>query len=275
MNLQLPSEFKSYKPNITFNIDTPKFIVKIAETPEELLNVFHLRHNVFHKERRGVVLEPQISTDEFDIYADQLIVINKDNNQVVGTYRLISSLFNSNDQFCNWNLFDMGEFINKKTGNGIEMEWACLHKEVRISRTIHYLWLGLAKYFRQTNSNYMFGQVNVLNSNPEEMACIYNTLLDNQVVDTTLIVHPKKKHAVKSFNQLLLKEKSNQEKLEKLSRLFLWYLKLGARVHGHPVFSAEFDKYGFLLSLDFKNIANLKLLSHYEDAVQLKKNLST
>ena len=275
MKLHLPPEFKSYKPNITFKIDTPKFTVKIAESKEELLNVFHLRHNVFHKERSGLTLKSQISTDEFDIYADQLIVIDKNNNQVVGTYRLISSLFNSKEQFCNWNLFDMREFINKKIGNGIEMEWACLHKDVRTSRTIHYLWLGLAKYFRQTNSNYMFGQVNVLNSNPEEVACIYNTLLDNQVVDTTFIVHPKKEHAVKNFAQLLLKKKSNQEKLSKLSRLFLWYLKLGARVHGHPVFNAEFDKYGFLLSLDFKNIANLKLLSHYEDAVQLKKSLST
>ncbi len=101
MNLRLPSEFKSYKPNITFNIDTPKFIVKVAETPEELLGVSHLRHNVFQKEWRGVVLEPQISTDEFDIYGEQLIVISKNNNQVVGFYRLTSSIFNSSPHFCN------------------------------------------------------------------------------------------------------------------------------------------------------------------------------
>ncbi len=124
----------------------------------------------------------------------------------------------------------MRNFIREKTGNGVEMEWACLHKNVRTSRTIHYLWLGLAKYFRQTHSNYMFGQVHILDSNPEEIACIYNTFLKNKIVDTTLIVHPKKEHAVKNFDQLLLKEKSNQEKLEKLSRLFLWYLKLGTRV---------------------------------------------
>ena len=275
MKLHLPAEFKSYKPNITFNIDTPKFIVKIAETNSELLDVFHLRHNVFHKERRGVTLEPQICIDAFDIYADQLIVVSKDNNQVVGTYRLISSIFNSENRFSNGEVFEIQDFISKKTGNGIEMEWACLHKDVRTSRTIHYLWLGLAKYFRQTNSNYMFGQVNVLNSNSEEAAGIYNTLLENKIIDTTLMVYPRKEYAVKNFDQLLLNAKTDQKKLLKLSRLFLWYLKLGARVHGYPIFLSEFDSYGFLLSLDFKNMANLRLLNHYEDAVQLKKNLNT
>ena len=109
----------------------------------------------------------------------------------------------------------------------------------------------------------------------EEAACIYNTFLENKVIDTTLMVYPRKEYAVRNFNQLLLNAKPDQKKLLKLSRIFLWYLKLGAKVHGHPAFLSEFDSYDFLLSLDFKHIANLRLLNHYEDAVWLKKNLGT
>ena len=77
MNLKLPSEFKSYKPKVSFCIEEGNFIIKIAETQEELMKAFHLRHNVFCKERKNITLPSQLSIDEFDIYRDQLLIIKK------------------------------------------------------------------------------------------------------------------------------------------------------------------------------------------------------
>jgi len=273
MILRLPSKFKSYKPNVIFYINSQNFAVKTAETKEELLGAFKLRHDVFFKERKGVILESGLGIDEFDIYADQLIILNKSNNNVAGTYRLISSKFNDPAHFGNWKYFNISDFLNKKQGNVVEMEWACTHESVRNSQAIHHIWLGLGKYFRNTFSRYMFGQINVLHIKAEEAACIYKTFLENQLVDTEAIVYPIKPYLVDGFEQILSCTKSDQKILSKISRLFVWYLKLGAKIHGHPIFDPEFNSYGFFISLDFKHIENPKLVNRYEDAVYLKDHL--
>ena len=271
----LPQEFGDYKPSVSFHIDTKKFIIKTAETEQELLGVFHLRHNVFYKERKGVSFESQLSIDEHDFHADHLIIVDKNDCKVKGSYRLISSKFKGYDHFCNWKYFDIHEFLykKKKESGFVEMEWACTHKEIRSSQAIHFIWLGMAKYFREVFSRYMFGQVNVLNISAEEAACIYNTFIDEGVVDKTSLVVPTKEYTVSGMDKMLLNIKSDQKSLMKISRLFKWYLKLGARVHGQPIFDPEFNSYGFFISVDFKNIQHPQLVNHYENAVYLRDNL--
>lgn len=271
----LPEEFEHYKPSVSFHIDTEKFIIKTAETEQELLGVFHLRHNVFYKERKGVSFESQLSIDEHDIHADHLILIDKNSYQVKGSYRFIPSKFKGYDYFCNWKYFDIHEFLHKKKRESgfVEMEWACTHKELRSSQAIHCMWLGMARYFREVFSRYMFGQVNVLNIGVEEAACIYNTFMDQGVVDKTSLVVPTKRYTVVGLDKKLLNIKPDQKSLAKISRLFKWYLKLGARVHGQPMFDPEFNSYGFFLSIDFKNIKYPQLVNHYKNAVYLRDNL--
>ena len=271
----LPQEFGDYKPSVSFHIDTEKFIIKTAETEQELLGVFHLRHNVFYKERKGVSFESQLSFDEHDIHADHLIIIDKSNYQVRGSYRFIPSKFKGYEHFCNWQYFDLHGFLHKKKKESgfVEMEWACTHKELRSSQAIHCIWLGMARYFKAVFSKYMFGQVNVLNIDVEAAACIYNTFIDTGIVDTTSLVVPTKKYAVSGMDKMLLNIKSDPKSLMKISRLFKWYLKMGARVHGQPMFDPEFNSYGFFLSMDFKNIKSPQLVNHYKDAVYLRDNL--
>ena len=282
MDLKLPKEFESYKPKVSFCIDGGNFLIKIAETKEELIGAFHLRHNVFYKERKGLTLPSQISTDEFDIHGDQLIIINKENDQVVGAYRFIPSQGQTSaEYFCNKKFFDISPFVNKTKGyNSVEMEWACTDKSIRASRAIHYLWLGMARYFRTTFSKYLCGQVNVLNSSVEEVACIYQTFLEQKMTQcggggkgTESLVFPTPAYTIKGFNKMLSKAQADTKYLFKISRLFVWYLKMGAKVHGPPMFDPEFNSYGFFMSLDFKHIKNLQLINRYEDAIWLRDHL--
>ena len=155
----------------------------------------------------------------------------------------------------------------------MEMGRACTHKSLRGSQAIHHIWLGLAKYFRQTLSRYMFGCVSVINTFPEYVACVYKTFLELEKVDEQVPVWPLEKSAVKSFDELVLKSKADKECLLKLPRLFLWYLNIGVKIHGPPAFDPEFESYDFFISLDLKYIKNPKLVSRYEDAVYLKSKL--
>jgi len=268
--LQLPKEFNSYKPHVTFQIDTEVFTIKTAETKKELTEVFKLRNNTFYKERKNLPPSDHLKIDPFDIHADQLIILNKNDQKVVGTYRLIPSSFVPTKHFGNWDFFDMSHFLNNKMDTIIEMEWACIQKNFRGVKAIHHIWLGLARYFQQTKSRYMCGQVNILKSSAEEVACIYNIFLDKQLLDKENLVFPKKKYAISNFDELISKNPANKKSWKKLSRLFLWYLKLGAKIHGYPIYDPDFNSYGFFISLDFKNMKHTKLIKRYKDAAYLK-----
>ena len=271
MNLHLPKEFNTYKPNVTFNISSEYFTVKIAETKEELLGAFKLRNSVFYEEWTGQSSESGLDIDEYDLHADHLVVIKTDTKEVVGTYRLIATKFNN--RFYTESEFNINDFLNKKIGDKVEMGRACTHKSLRGSKAIHQIWLGLAKYFRETFSRYMFGCVSIVDTQVEYIARVYNTFLEKELIDREAFVSAVDKYQIADFDKWLLKSKPDQNSILKLPRLFLWYLSLGIKIHGPPVFDPAFKSYDFFISLDFKNIKNPKLVNRYADAVYLRNKL--
>ncbi len=271
MNLHLPKEFNTYKPNVTFNIESEQFIVKVAQTKRELLGAFKLRNSVFYEEWTGQSSETGLDIDEYDPQADHLVVIQKNTQEVVGTYRFICSCFG--DTFYTEKFYDITTFKNEILHNKVEMGRACTHSSLRGSQAIHHIWLGLARYFRLTVSKYMFGCVSIINTSPEYVASVYKTFLELGKVDKQVPVLPLEEFAVQSFDELLLRSESDEKSLLKLPRLFLWYLNIGVKIHGPPAFDPEFKSYDFFITLDFKNIGNEKLINRYEDAVYLRNKL--
>ena len=138
---------------------------------------------------------------------------------------------------------------------------------------IHFIWLGLSKYFRKTFSRYMFGCVSVIDTTAEYVASVQNTLQEKKILDESAVTSPLPEYEISSFQHLLLKNKASAGSLLKLPRLFSWYLTLGAKVHGQPVYDPEFSSYDFFITLDFKNIRKATLINRYEDAVYLKNHL--
>ena len=267
----LPDQFQSYKPSIYFNIDSKNFLVKIAETEEELLGAFKLRNNILYKKWTGKLHPSGLDIDKYDSLADHLIVIQKSTNQVVGTYRFIAKKLHS--QFYNENLFHLKGFLDKKIGNKIEVGRACTHQSLRGSIAIHHIWLGLAKYFRETLSRYMFGRVGISKSSPEYIVSVYKTLVEKKLVTLDTDVYPLEDYKIPNFKKLFSEVQTDEKSLLKLPRLFLWYLNIGAEIHGAPIFYPKFKSYYFFMSLDFKKIKNPKLVNQYKDAVYLKDNL--
>ena len=66
MSLHLPSEFDSYKPQVSFNIKSEQFTVKTAETKKELLGAFRLRNSVFYEEWTGKSSPTGLDIDKYD-----------------------------------------------------------------------------------------------------------------------------------------------------------------------------------------------------------------
>ena len=115
MTLKLPKDFQPYKPYVNFLIESDSFYIKIAETEQELLGAFHLRHNIFYKEKMGKVLDSKLDVDYFDKYADHLVIINKTTKKVMGTCRFTSSLYRN--KYYIQTFFNIDSFLENNKNN--------------------------------------------------------------------------------------------------------------------------------------------------------------
>ena len=68
------------------------YIIKTAETPHELIESFKLRHEVFNQEFRGIEGNG-LDCDEFDYHFDHLVIVHKNSESIIGTYRLNRSTY--------------------------------------------------------------------------------------------------------------------------------------------------------------------------------------
>ncbi|MBY0316314.1 MAG: GNAT family N-acetyltransferase, partial [Bdellovibrionales bacterium] len=99
----------SHRCKYPFEIDTEDFLIKTAQTIEDIHNAQRLRHKIFLEEGLGKSHETGLDFDEYDAIADHLMIIDKKTNEAVGTYRLICSRFS--EKFYSQSEFALDEFL--------------------------------------------------------------------------------------------------------------------------------------------------------------------
>jgi putative hemolysin len=117
--------------------------VTTAQNGRDLREALELRHEVFIREWQGRSTFTHLDVDDYDFHADHLIIKDKRSEEVVGTYRLLSSRFT--DRFYSASEFSMDTF-QVFPGTKLEMGRACVHKDYRDGRSIDLLWKGLTQY---------------------------------------------------------------------------------------------------------------------------------
>ena len=138
--------------------------LRLAETAEDLRAAQTLRFLVFNLELNEG-LESSFSTlrdeDPFDAICDHLLVENKTNGEIVGTYRLQSgSVAMKNRGFYSEQEFDFTPFrpIHEQI---VELGRACVHSDHRSLPVIGLLWQGISDYARQVGARYLVGRQNI------------------------------------------------------------------------------------------------------------------
>src|SRR5690606_22570614 len=119
----------------------------------ELLKILQLRHDIFVKEWQGRKTYHGLDVDNYDFAGDHLMIIDKSNNEVVGTYRLLCSKFT--DRFYSQSEFHMDEFLRWPVVK-LELGRACVHPQYRDGSTIDLLWKGLTRYIDEVEARYLF-----------------------------------------------------------------------------------------------------------------------
>jgi len=250
---------------VPLNLEFNNFLVKIAENEEEKTAAQRLRFEVFNLEMNEGLSsswETGLDRDQYDEHADHLIVIDKNNNKVVGTYRmLIKSRVIGNGGFYSEGEFDLAN-LKKLPVEILEMGRSCVHKDYRTNGVINLLWAGIAKYLELTQVKYMFGCGSLHTHNVDEVSQVYTYLKSKYYADEKYRVYPLDKFSVKG-----LKDNVNISDtrgiLKKLPPLLKGYFRLGAVICGEPALDTEFGTTDFFILLPTDRITK-RYQNHYK-----------
>lgn len=251
------NRIKNFTAHIPILIDKKNFIVKTADSPEELLEALRLRHDVFLTELLKRRKKSGLDKDKFDKTCDHLIIIDKRINSIIGTYRLQSSLHTK--KYYTATEFHM-RHINRLPGNKLELGRACVHPDHRNGVTIALLWEGIVAYIEASHSSYLFGCSSIKTMDKDEIKQIYYYLKQCGHLSDDHRVRPKGKFKVPGFkrqvhrNPQLLEIIEHQLMRDKIPSLLSSYLKVGAKVCGAPALDKSFKCIDFLTLMNVEDI---------------------
>ncbi|MGW0567516.1 GNAT family N-acetyltransferase [Streptomyces tauricus] len=126
---------------------------------DEIREAQQLRHLVFTAEFGPHLssLGSGLDIDEYDEYADHLIVRENRSGMIVGTYRMMPPRCAAlvGDRFGD-RTFDLGP-LDPIAADLVETGRSCVHPDHRNGEVIHLIWSGIGQYMRRTGHRWLGG----------------------------------------------------------------------------------------------------------------------
>lgn len=248
--VRLSPRFITYSPRFNVNIETNRYQLKTATSMDELIKTFRLRNHVFKNDPL------KLDYDHLDHQCDHLLIIDKTDDCVVGTYRLIfGPTFYSDAEF------KLGSF-KQLEGEKLELGRACIIEDHRNGSVIDLLWKGIGKYQELTQAQYLFGCSSIFTVNPKEMSALMAQMKNKGRHLDHLSIRP-----TNDFIHAGLEQSCNEPITATLPPLLASYFMAGAKVHGVPAFDKDFDCFDWLTILDINELSSSykrRYFSHLE-----------
>ena len=242
---------------VSIEIDSNRYILKTIDSLDELRTALRLRYKVFIQETLKKCRPIQMDVDHFDTIADHLIVIHKETNQVVGTYRLISSFFSN--EFYSQTEFELSDFLKQKE-RMLELGRACIHPEHRSGLTLALLWKGIRQYMEAAKIQIMFGCTSLNTTNPDKAYALSSYLRASKNNYRRFKISPLPSFQIPELSQKLNSEieevdaKILEEGESLVPTLLKSYLKAGSRVVLEPAYDEAFQCFDFFTILDIREL---------------------
>jgi putative hemolysin len=220
-----------------------KFTVSLANGKAETREAQRLRFRVFAEEM-GARLpnsEAGIDHDMFDPFCDHLLVRDTDNNEVVGTHRILRpERAKQIGGYYAENEFDLTRLANLRS-RMVEVGRSCVHPEYRCGAVIPLLWSSLAQYMQTHHYEYLMGCASIsMADGGHAAASIYNKLKYDSLAPMEWRVFPRHPLHLAGLNNDLRAA---------LPPLINGYMRAGASVCGDPAWDPDFNTADLLLLL--------------------------
>jgi len=216
--------------------------------------------------------ETGLDIDRFDMVCEHLLVEDKTNRRVVGTYRMQSGdTAGRHLGYYSEREFILGpyELLRPEI---LELGRASIDRDHRTPEVLTLLWRGIAQYASDMGLRYLLGCSSLNSNDPAEGWQMYRQLENFRVSPEfetapteafACLAEPLERHA-----QPFLSEQANGENRSaaeestqgtavsvKVPKLLKTYLAIGARIAAPPAWDREFRTIDFLTLLDMKMLS--------------------
>lgn len=248
--------------------DTPRihaevgrYRLRLAEGAADREAACRLRFRVFNIEL-GEGLERSyatgIDTDHFDVFCEHLLVEDKADGRVVGTYRMQSGTTAA----MNLGYYSAQEFefapYEPLRRDILELGRASIAREHRSPEVLTLLWRGIAQYANEMGLRYLVGCSSLTSKDPLEGWQMYRELARYRVSPEFETVPTREYECPTGRTAEMAQPVAAREDgsvTKPVPKLLKTYLTIGARICAPPAWDREFG------TIDFLTLLDLKLLS--------------
>lgn len=213
----------------------PRFEVRFATTPDEILATQKLRYRVFAGEL-GAQIDggvDGIDYDQFDPFCRHLMVVEPDSGRIVACTRILTDRHApAAGGFYSASEFDLA-MLDALPGRMMEIGRTCVDAQFRSGAVIAILWQGIAAFIVNEGYDYLFGCASI---GLEDGGAAAHAILD-QIRARHLA--PASQH-VRPYIRLPAADGRATDK-PKMPPLLKAYLSLGAKACGEPYWDRDFN----------------------------------
>jgi putative hemolysin len=243
-----------------------RYRVRLAETVEDRDAACRLRFKVFNIEL-GEGLESSyrtgLDTDQFDLFCEHLLVEDKTDKRIVGTYRMQSGTTAAkNLGYYSEQEFSFAPYERLRDGI-LELGRASIDRDHRTPEVLTLLWRGIAQYATDMGLRYLIGCSSINSQDPATGWQMYRQLEHYKVppefetVPTAAYACPTEQEGAPAQPSPSPDGAPSPETAQvKVPKLLKTYLAIGARIGGPPAWDREFGTIDFLTFLDLKLLSS-------------------
>jgi putative hemolysin len=232
------------RPEVLLEFGT--YAVRLAMTERERLEAYRLRFEIFNLELNEGLMSAYtdgLDKDQFDAVCEHLLVEDKRDGKIIGTYRLQrGDVAGQNFGYYSEQEFGFAPYEAMR-GQIVELGRACIHRDHRSPEVLHLLWRGIARYALANGARYMMGCCSLTSQDPAMGHAVYASL-KNFMVEPHLMTLPTPEFALPECTEPFVEERA--------PKLLRAYLTLGAKICGPPAIDREFGTIDFLTLLDLQ-----------------------
>ena len=237
----------------SFEIAEGRYVVRFARTREEIDAALRLRFEVFNLEL-GEGLAGSFATgrdaDEFDEVCHHLIVVDANDDRVVGTYRCQTGETAAARGFYSAGEFDLSRLPASVLLDAVELGRACVAQPHRNMHVLFLLWKGLAAYVAASRKRYLFGCCSLTSQDEAEGRRTFEFLKQHGHLHPAFRVTPRAGLECRGDSLM-----TNAAAGVRIPKLFNTYLRFGARVCGPPAIDRLFKTIDFFVLFDVQEMA--------------------
>jgi putative hemolysin len=244
--------------------------VRLAEGAAEVDAAQALRFRVFYEEMGAradaATAASRRDSDEFDVVADHLLVLDHDlgdgPGSVVGSYRLIRrEAARKLGRFYSESEYDIAPII-AWPGGILELGRSCVAPPYRTRGTLQLLWRGIAAYVFRHRIGLMFGCASLPGTDLDALAPLLSYLHANHLAPPALRPRALAERHV-AMDRIPMDAAQSKAALIALPPLIKGYLRLGGFVGDGAVLDHQFNTTDVCVVVKTDQVTE-KYLRHYE-----------